>query len=205
MKIKHYRAADMRTALRQVRDAQGPDAVILSTRRVPGGVEVEAAVDYDGEDAATEQLAADSGLVDTYGAERRQAQAQAPANVSQAAPARTAQHDPALFGSASKSQSQQQARRAAAVERNAPANEYMSERAELTRQFAAQSTQPRAQQTNRYIANDPDDSGQRYASTERAPASRASTNERARHASEAQASSNARFAVEAEPVRDVDL
>jgi flagellar biosynthesis protein FlhF len=48
MKIKHYRAADMRQALRQVRDAQGPDAVILSSRRVSGGgVEVVAAVDYD--------------------------------------------------------------------------------------------------------------------------------------------------------------
>ena len=34
MKIKHYRAADMRQALRQVRDAQGPDAVILSSRRI---------------------------------------------------------------------------------------------------------------------------------------------------------------------------
>ncbi len=57
MKIKHYRAADMRQALRQVRDAQGPDAVILSSRRIAGGVEVVAAVDYDGEAAATEQLA----------------------------------------------------------------------------------------------------------------------------------------------------
>jgi len=47
MKIKHYRAADMRTALRQVREAQGPDAVILSSRRITGGVEVVAAVDYD--------------------------------------------------------------------------------------------------------------------------------------------------------------
>jgi flagellar biosynthesis protein FlhF len=47
MKIKHYRAPDMRQALRQVRDAQGPDAVILSSRRVSGGVEVVAAVDYD--------------------------------------------------------------------------------------------------------------------------------------------------------------
>jgi flagellar biosynthesis protein FlhF len=47
MKIKHYRAADMRQALRQVRDAQGPDAVILSSRRISGGVEVVAAVDYD--------------------------------------------------------------------------------------------------------------------------------------------------------------
>ena len=46
----------MRQALRQVRDAQGPDAVILSSRRIAGGVEVVAAVDYDGEDAATEQL-----------------------------------------------------------------------------------------------------------------------------------------------------
>jgi flagellar biosynthesis protein FlhF len=107
MKIKHYRAVDMRTALRQVRDAQGPDAVILSSRRVQGGVEVVAAVDYDGEDAATEQLA-DSNLVDTYGAERRQAQVQS--DVSQTAPARAAQHDPALFGSASKSPPQQQVR-----------------------------------------------------------------------------------------------
>ncbi len=53
MKIKHYRAADMRTALRQVRDAQGPDAVILSSRRVSGGVEVVAAVDYDVEAEAS--------------------------------------------------------------------------------------------------------------------------------------------------------
>ncbi|HKU16706.1 MAG TPA: flagellar biosynthesis protein FlhF [Steroidobacteraceae bacterium] len=53
MKMKHYRAPDMRQALRQVRDAQGPDAVILSSRRIQGGVEVVAAVDYDGEvDAA---------------------------------------------------------------------------------------------------------------------------------------------------------
>jgi flagellar biosynthesis protein FlhF len=47
MKIKHYRAPDMRQALRQVREAQGPDAVILSSRKISGGVEVVAAVDYD--------------------------------------------------------------------------------------------------------------------------------------------------------------
>jgi flagellar biosynthesis protein FlhF len=52
MKIKHYRAPDMRQALRQVRDAQGPDAVILSSRRITGGVEVVAAVDYDTGDQA---------------------------------------------------------------------------------------------------------------------------------------------------------
>lgn len=47
MKMKHYRAPDMRQALRAVREAQGPDAVILSSRRISGGVEVCAAVDYD--------------------------------------------------------------------------------------------------------------------------------------------------------------
>jgi flagellar biosynthesis protein FlhF len=50
MKIKHYRAADMRQALRLVRDEQGPDAVILSSRRIQGGVEVVAAIDYDAQE-----------------------------------------------------------------------------------------------------------------------------------------------------------
>ena len=57
MKIKHYRAADMRQALRQVRDAQGPDAVILSSRRVSGGVEVVAAIDYEVESRAKRSVA----------------------------------------------------------------------------------------------------------------------------------------------------
>ena len=47
MKIKRFVAKSMRLALRQVRDEQGPDAVILSNRSVPEGVEVVAAVDYD--------------------------------------------------------------------------------------------------------------------------------------------------------------
>jgi flagellar biosynthesis protein FlhF len=47
MKIKRYFAKDMRQAIRMVRDEQGPDAVILSNRRVDGGVEIVAAVDYD--------------------------------------------------------------------------------------------------------------------------------------------------------------
>lgn len=47
MKIKRYFAADMRQAIRMVRDEQGPDAVILSNRRVDGGVELVAAVDYE--------------------------------------------------------------------------------------------------------------------------------------------------------------
>jgi flagellar biosynthesis protein FlhF len=47
MKIKRYFASDIRTAIRRVRDEQGPDAVILSNRAVDGGVEIVAAVDYD--------------------------------------------------------------------------------------------------------------------------------------------------------------
>src|SRR5581483_1160833 len=47
MKIKRFTAATMREAIRLVRDEQGPDAVILSNRRVDSGVEVVAAVDYD--------------------------------------------------------------------------------------------------------------------------------------------------------------
>jgi flagellar biosynthesis protein FlhF len=47
MKIKRYTAASMRSALDQVRVEQGPEAVILSSRRIPEGIEVIAAVDYD--------------------------------------------------------------------------------------------------------------------------------------------------------------
>ncbi len=47
MKIKRYMAASMRAVLAQVRAEQGPDAVILSSRRVEEGIEVIAAVDYD--------------------------------------------------------------------------------------------------------------------------------------------------------------
>jgi flagellar biosynthesis protein FlhF len=47
MKIKRYTAVSMRAALAQVRAEQGPDAVILSSRRGDDGIEVIAAVDYD--------------------------------------------------------------------------------------------------------------------------------------------------------------
>lgn len=47
MKIKRYTAASMRAALALVRAEQGPDAVILSSRRIDDGIEVIAAIDYD--------------------------------------------------------------------------------------------------------------------------------------------------------------
>jgi len=47
MKMKRYFAADARTALRELREEQGPNAVILSNRKVSGGVEIIAALDYE--------------------------------------------------------------------------------------------------------------------------------------------------------------
>jgi len=47
MKMKRYVAADMRSALRAIREEQGSDAVILSTRQISEGVEVCAAVDVE--------------------------------------------------------------------------------------------------------------------------------------------------------------
>lgn len=46
MKIRRFTAPDVRQAIRQVRDAMGADAVILSNRAVDGGVEIVAATDY---------------------------------------------------------------------------------------------------------------------------------------------------------------
>ncbi len=47
MKIQRYIAKDMRSALAQVREALGPDAVILSSGRVGSDVEVVAAMDFE--------------------------------------------------------------------------------------------------------------------------------------------------------------
>ena len=58
MKIKRFFAPDMRQAIRMVRDEQGPDAVILSNRKVNGGVEIISAVDYD--EALVQQAATEA-------------------------------------------------------------------------------------------------------------------------------------------------
>ena len=47
MKIQRFKAKDSRQAMREVRESMGGDAVILSSQRVNGGVEVVAAADYD--------------------------------------------------------------------------------------------------------------------------------------------------------------
>ncbi|SHI10390.1 flagellar biosynthesis protein FlhF [Ferrimonas marina] len=47
MKIKRFFAKDMRSALAEVKEVLGQDAVIMSNKRVSGGVEIVAAVDFD--------------------------------------------------------------------------------------------------------------------------------------------------------------
>jgi len=47
MKIQRFFAADMRRTILKVRESMGPDAVILSNKRVEGGIEIVAALDYD--------------------------------------------------------------------------------------------------------------------------------------------------------------
>ena len=58
MKIKKYVSSDMRQALRAIREEQGPDAVILSNRTLPDGVEITVAIDYEAEAWAGSSTAA---------------------------------------------------------------------------------------------------------------------------------------------------
>lgn len=47
MKLKRFIAADTRAAMQQIKATFGPDAVILSSHHVEGGVEIVAAIDFD--------------------------------------------------------------------------------------------------------------------------------------------------------------
>jgi len=46
MKIRRFVAADMKTALAQIKEELGADAVIMSNKKIVEGVEIMAAVDY---------------------------------------------------------------------------------------------------------------------------------------------------------------
>ena len=68
MKIKRLCAANIRDAMRQIRDELGPDAVILSNQRTSAGFEIVAAVDYD---EKLLQHMPQSALTETAGVSRR--------------------------------------------------------------------------------------------------------------------------------------
>ena len=55
--MKRFFAEDMRRALLQVKETLGPDAVIMSNKKVNGGVEIVAAIDGDAESPAAPQSA----------------------------------------------------------------------------------------------------------------------------------------------------
>lgn len=60
MKIKRFVAKDMRTALTEVKEFLGPDAIILSNKKVAGGVEIVAAVDPEAAPAKVQAAVADN-------------------------------------------------------------------------------------------------------------------------------------------------
>ena len=57
MKIKRFFAKDMRTAMIEVKEVLGPDAVIMSNKKVVGGIEIVAAVDYQAQAAEEAKIA----------------------------------------------------------------------------------------------------------------------------------------------------
>lgn len=61
MKIKRFFAKDMRTALAEVKETLGPDAVIMSNKKVTGGVEIVAAVDYQAQVIPAKEPARSAG------------------------------------------------------------------------------------------------------------------------------------------------
>lgn len=63
MKIRRFVAKDMRTALEQIKHELGADAVIMSNKKIPEGVELMAAVDYNQQvpETAPKQTVAKNG------------------------------------------------------------------------------------------------------------------------------------------------
>ena len=61
MKIKRFFAKDMRTAMTEVKEVLGPDAVIMSNKKVVGGIEIVAAVDYQAEQTELQKNAISCG------------------------------------------------------------------------------------------------------------------------------------------------
>src|SRR5680860_447522 len=73
MKVKRFFAPTMAAALKQVSEHMGPDAMILSNRRVDGGVEIVTALDYD-ENMARQRLG-DKAVAATSGTHLAELQA----------------------------------------------------------------------------------------------------------------------------------
>src|SRR5215472_3049399 len=100
MRIIRYMAPDTRQSLRGIREQLGDDAVILSSKRTPQGVELTAAVDFDAtrlENAAVplapepaQKPAAPARAVRAPAPREVRAAVRAPARVDAQSPARAA-------------------------------------------------------------------------------------------------------------------
>ncbi|MFW5910988.1 MAG: hypothetical protein ACOCUJ_04020, partial [Thiohalospira sp.] len=75
MKIRRISADDMRSAMRQVKDELGPEAVILSSNRGESGVELVAAVEVEDGDTAALAAAQSGAGGDGSGASESSAEA----------------------------------------------------------------------------------------------------------------------------------
>lgn len=96
MKIKRFFAEDMRSAIAQVRETLGADAVILSNKSVNGGVELMAALDFDEKafaaqtvsDTRSEQRSADDVVTEFHQEQLGAADTNASGYVSQSSSAK---------------------------------------------------------------------------------------------------------------------
>ena len=95
MQVKRFFAADMRQAMKLVRDELGADAAIIGNRRVAGGVELTAALDYQPPAAASKPNPALEAELRQTQARIAQARAELDSPVRAAA---TARKDRQLYG-----------------------------------------------------------------------------------------------------------
>ena len=92
MQIKRFFAEDMRQAIRKVERELGPEAVILSNKKVSGGIEIVAAMDFD-DALLAKELGSLTAPAPPFPAEPRQLPKEAPAAPLAAPPAKEPQRD----------------------------------------------------------------------------------------------------------------
>ncbi len=86
MNVKKFRAANTRDALRQVRDALGADAIILSNRSVDGMIEIMAVANMDVASLATPALAAAPVISQPHKPQNQPPRQELPANTTSQEP-----------------------------------------------------------------------------------------------------------------------
>jgi flagellar biosynthesis protein FlhF len=86
MRIKRYFGKTIREAIQKVRVEQGPDAVIMSNRKVDGGVEIIAAIDFDEVILAADTPVVEDGSRESPGVSRESGVASRESKVERSVP-----------------------------------------------------------------------------------------------------------------------